>query len=190
MRKPNGYEQVQVHGDYVPLEVGGHYCVIKQVEEMKSKTGLDMLKISLDTANNDKQPHYYMDKYRADTRPDKRWACCMYLVVDENTDYGTGNLKGFVTAVENSNPSLQVCWDDRFAECFRNREVGVVFGREQYRNQQGELKWSTKPKWFRTLDTVLESPVPDDKYLAGAAGATTGVNLFQEITDDDGDVPF
>lgn len=189
MRKPNGYEQAQVHGDYTPLEVGGHYCVVKKVEECKSKSGLDMLKISIDTANNDKQPHYYMDSYRADTRQDKRWGCIVYLVVDDSTDYGTGNLKGFVTAVENSNPSFQVRWDEGFGECFRNREVGVVFGREQYQNQNGELKWSIKPKWFRSLDTVLDAPVPNDKYLPKQA-TSFGGGGFREITDDDGDVPF
>ena len=50
MHKPNNYDNTQAAGDFVPLEPGGHIMVIKKVEETTSKTGKDMLKISLDTA--------------------------------------------------------------------------------------------------------------------------------------------
>ena len=84
MHKPNNYDNTQAAGDFVPLELGGHIMVIKKVEETTSKTGKDMLKISLDTAPEDKQPGYYAEQFRKDIRPEKKWGCIVYQLVYDN----------------------------------------------------------------------------------------------------------
>ena len=40
MQKPNNYENTQEQGMFEPVELGGHYMVIKQVSETKSKNGI------------------------------------------------------------------------------------------------------------------------------------------------------
>jgi hypothetical protein len=47
MNKPNGYDEVQVGGDYTPIELGGHHLVIKGVREEKSKSGKDMIVVGI-----------------------------------------------------------------------------------------------------------------------------------------------
>lgn len=39
MQKPNDYDNTQAQGEYIPVELGGHKLVIKQVTETTSKTG-------------------------------------------------------------------------------------------------------------------------------------------------------
>ena len=48
MIKPNNYENISIFGE--ELELGGHVCKIMKVEETKSKSGRDMIVISLDIA--------------------------------------------------------------------------------------------------------------------------------------------
>ena len=137
MKKPTNYDTTEVTGEFTPLKPGGHICKIMQVKETKSKSGLDMLEISLDIAEGE-QKDYYAKAYRSDTRADKKWGCVVYLVVDESTDYGVKNLKTFTTSVEKSNVGFQIAWGDNFAKCFANKLVGGVFGREQYLNASNE----------------------------------------------------
>lgn len=187
MKKPSNYDATQVSRDFTPIEAGGHICVIKQVEEVNDKNGKSMLKISLDTDTTDKQPSYFAESFKNDIRPDKKWGCVMYLGIDESTDYGTKNLKTFCTSVEESNTGFSVQWEDKFSGCFKSKKVGVVFGREQYLNDKGEIKWSTKPKWFRSTGTVLNAKVPDDKYLSGCSAPIAGVpssDGFMNIPSD------
>lgn len=190
MNKPNDFDRVSAYGDFQPLELGGHICVIKLVEETKSKNGKDMLVISIDTAPVDKQPGYYMEQWKQDSQQDKKWGCRVFQLVLDNEGKTNRGFKTFITAVERSNPNFQVQWGDGFAQCFKGKMIGGVFGREQYRNSQGEIKWSTKCVQFRSLEAIREGvPVPEDKLLPEqqqAAAATA--NDFTPI--DDSDAPF
>lgn len=191
MQKPSNYSEIQVTGEYTPIEAGGHKCVIKAVKEEKSKTaGLDMLVISLDTDKDDKQPNYFTEAYKKDTRDNKKWGCVMYLVVDDSTEYGPKNLKTLCTSVEKSNPGFTVQWGDGFANCFKDKKVGVVFGREQYLNNSNEVKWSTKPKWFRSTDGIYDVNVPNDKYLPNNSTPTSGYDCMNIPDGIDEELPF
>ena len=53
MRKPNNFDNTKAQGDFTPVELGGHIMVIKDVTEMKSKNGKDMIRISFDFAKNE-----------------------------------------------------------------------------------------------------------------------------------------
>lgn len=188
MLKPNDYDRVSAYGEFTPLELGGHICQIMSVEETTSSTGKDMLLISLDTAPQDKQPGYYMAQWKNDDRQDKKWGCRVFqLVLDKDGNTSRG-FKTFITAVEKSNPGFQVQWGDSFAACFKNRLIGGVFGREQYQNNSGELKWATKCFQFRSVEAIQKGvDVPEDRYLNSQKPIQqTG---FSELPDD-GDLPF
>ena len=43
MQKPSGYDEAQASGEFIPIELGGHYATIKQVTETQSKGGRDMI---------------------------------------------------------------------------------------------------------------------------------------------------
>ena len=50
MKQPKNYKETQGYGEFEPLALGGHICKIMGVKEQKSKTGRDMIVISLDIA--------------------------------------------------------------------------------------------------------------------------------------------
>lgn len=192
MLKPNDYDRVSAYGDFTPLELGGHICQIMSVEETESSTGKDMLIISLDTAPQDKQPGYYMEQWKNDDRPDKKWGCRVFqLVMDKDGNTNRG-LKTFITSVEKSNPGFQVQWGDGFSACFKNRMVGGVFGREQYQNSHGDLKWSTKCVQFRSVEAVQKGvDVPEDRYLNGQRPQQNPAAGFGALPDiPESDMPF
>ena len=55
MQKPNNYDGVQASGDFIPVRLGGHHLVIKQVQEQQTKTGKDMIVVLFDMASGDDQ---------------------------------------------------------------------------------------------------------------------------------------
>ena len=192
MIKPADYDRVSAYGEFTPLELGGHICQVINVEETTSSTGKDMLIISLDTAPQDKQPGYYMEQWKNNDRADKKWGCRVYqLVLDKDGNTNRG-LKTFITATEKSNPGFQVQWGDGFAACFKGRLVGGVFGREQYQNSYGDLKWSTKCVQFRSVEAIQKGvDVPEDRYLNGCKPQQNPAAGFGELSDiSESDLPF
>ena len=128
MRKPNNYDSVAASLTFEPLALGGHPCIIKGVEETKSKTGKDMLKVALDIAAPDPQAGYYQEKFAADDRPNKRWPCVTYVVLEDKDGNASRNLAQFVTSVEESNSGFQFPWDN--VQFLKDKKVGGVFGQE------------------------------------------------------------
>lgn len=194
MVKPSNYDNVQEYGEFKPLELGGHICKIMSVEETKSSTGKDMLKIFLDIAEGE-QANYYAEQYKADSRADKKWGCIVYQLTEDKDGNTNRGLKTFITSVEKSNKGFTVAWGDNFTTCLKGKVIGGVFGREQYQNSKGELKFTTKCVSFRSADTVRAGvDVPADKLLQGAAPtgiATSGIpSDFEEVTLAAGDLPF
>ncbi len=108
MRKPRGYEEAMVLGEYEKLELGGHICVIKKVEETLSRTNKDMIRIYLDIAEGP-QKDYYADQYRNDTRDQKKWGCIVNQIVEDkngNTSPGALDLKPLLTRWKSLIPAL------------------------------------------------------------------------------------
>ena len=195
MQKPQGYDNVQAFGSFVPLELGGHICVVKKKKKKKTRgTNKDMLVIYIDTHSTDKQPNYYTDSYKNDTREPKKWpigGTVRQLVLDKDGNTSRG-FKTFIEMVEQSNPGFKVQWGDNFCNCFKGKLVGGVFGREQYYNSYGEEKFSTKCTGFRTVEDVKEGrvEVPKDKLLNPSNNSTTssGFDDFTPVNDED--MPF
>ncbi len=198
MQKPNKYDETQAKGEFIPIELGGHKMVIKQVAERKDKNKHDQLVILFDFADGDTQPNYFMTQFKNDIRPDKRWpnAGTNYMGVDENTEYGTRNLKTFITCVEKSNPGFTVRWGDNFGEQFKGKLIGGVFRIEQgwYNGKQTNQR---KLAWFRSAEGVKEAQIPDPiqtkelqdhlKYEADLQNGTDFMNIPDGVEDE---IPF
>lgn len=217
MQKPQDFDNVQAFGDFVPLPAGGYVCRIMGVEETASRAGAPMIKISLDIAEG-QYKDYFANQYRANTRADKKWsysAIINQLVYDTSGNNSTNRgFKTFVTSVCESNQGFNVTWGDGFAACFKNRLVGVLFGREEYIGTDGKSHWSTKALNFRSVKTIRDGgfEIPADKPLvsvdaaadpfappqtpqpaAQQKSAPAGVpNLqdFEEILVPESDLPF
>lgn len=195
MEKPRDYDNVQEFGNFEPLELGGHICKIMKVEETTSQNGKPMLKISLDIAEG-RQKDYYANQYRSDTRSPKRWGCVVNQLINDNDGNTSRGFKTFISCVEKSNAGFNVVWGNGFSNCFKNKLVGGVFGREEYINQNsGEKKFAIKCRNFRSTGEIKQGvEIPQDKLLdTGVGKRKPNLDItrddFEEIEDDD-DLPF
>lgn len=171
LNKPAYYEAAQAYGEFTPIALGGHIMRIMGVEVVTSSTGKEMLKISLDTASDDSQPAYFAAKYRADTRPDKKWGCVMYQLVYDEQGATNRGFKTFVTSVEESNPGFKVAWGAAFESCLKDKRVGAIFREEEYEKTDGTIGKSTKPFAFRSVATIKEGvEIPEPKLLNKPTG--------------------
>jgi len=181
IKKPADYDTVELNDyDFTPLALGGHRLVIKTAEEYMSMTsGNASLKITVDTDKSDKQSGYFQDQYNNDTRADKKWSngATKYVSLGENEN-AIKSLKGFITALENSNPNFKYDWDKDVSQLVGKR-VGGIFGLEEYINNEGKIKLATKLTQFRSIDKVDEAKIPKVAVLDGKNEA--GYDKFKYV---------
>lgn len=173
MLKPHDFDTVQANSNYTPLEKGGYICRIMSVEETTTQNRAPMFNVSLDIAEGPETGRFAKE-YRDDTRNPKKWGC-VYRQGVMTRDGGTSPFfKGLITAIEESN-GFAVNWCDgpQFAEQFKNKLVGVVFAREQYKKQDGSLVWTTRPSLCISVQKLRagDFTVPEDKEYKEAPGA-------------------
>lgn len=167
LNKPENYDAVEVQEfDFEPLELGGHKCIIVGAEEYTSPvSGKTSLKISVDTTKLDKQPNYYQKIYDNNKLSEAKWpsGAVKYISLgdDENC---VKMLKGFITAVENSNANYKYDWSKNVMQ-LEGKMVGGIFGLEEYENTEGKIKNATKLRNFRSIDKVSEAKIPKVKLL-------------------------
>lgn len=168
MQKPKLYDKIEVmEFDYTPIELGGHKGIIMKAEEYTSpQSGKTSLKVSVDTAKDDKQPEYFREQYKNDTRIDRKWSnsAIKYISLGEEENQ-VKMLKAFITAYENSN-NCKFDWNKDW-EQLKGKKIGLVFGPEEYINQNGNLKLNNKLREFRSIDKVDNIKIPKVKLLDG-----------------------
>ena len=166
IKKPSNYDNVEVmEFDFTPIELGAHKGIIMKAEEYTSpQSGKTSLKVSVDTAKDDKQPEYFKEQYKNDNRIDKRWSnsAIKYIPLGEEENQ-VKILKAFITAYENSN-NCQFDWNKNW-EQLTGKKIGIVFGAEEYESQSGELKTVNKLREFRSIDKIDNIKIPKVKKL-------------------------
>lgn len=200
MKKPNNYENTQVQGEFTPVELGGHYLIIKEVLEMQSKTGKDMIKISFDFSPTDKQAGYFTEAFKNDIRPEKKWPnqATQYILTEDQDGNCSRSFKTFLTCVEHSNKGFETQWGDNFGAQFKNKIVGGVFG-PQMDYYDGREREKRVLRWFISTDKVKEAQVPEmsetqayKNHINGYHSASTPAgDGFMNIPDGiDEELPF
>ena len=113
IKKPSNYDNVEVmEFEFIPISLGGHKGIIMKAEEYTSpQSGKTSLKVSVDTAKDDKQPEYFAEQYKNDTRIDRKWSnsAIKYVPIGEEENQ-VKMLKSFITSYENSN-NCQFDWN-------------------------------------------------------------------------------
>ena len=170
LKKPSNYDDVQVNQDFERLELGGHKGIIKNLEKYTSTiSGKTSLKVEVDTNKDDKQPNYYQEQYNNSTSSDKKWspAGTKYVPLGDEENQ-VKMLKAFITAVENSNPGFVYDWDKDEKAQLLNKNIGLVAGLEEYKDNEGNVKAATKIVQLRSLDKVDTIKIPKVKLLDGS----------------------
>ena len=187
MKKPEGYESVAASLSFEPLELGGHVCIIKGVEETKSKSGKDMLKIALDIGDGDRQAGYFTKRFNDDTRDGKKWPCVSYVVTTDKDGLCSRNMAQFATSVESSNSGFKFPWDN--PALLKGKKVGGVFGFEEYKGNDGEIHKAVKLFWFRSVDKVKDAKVPKTKEYKEPSAPSFSANTAQWADISAADIP-
>lgn len=166
MKKPANYDNTQASGEFTPVELGGHFLIIKDVEETKSKSGKDMIIVRFDFASNDKQPGYFTKAFKDDIRPDKRWPhqATQYILTEDKDGNCNRSFKTFTTCVEHSNPGFTIQWGDNFEMQFLNKKIGGVFGIVE-NEYMGRVTKRRELRWFVSEDKVRDAAIPEEKLL-------------------------
>ena len=169
LKKPENYDNVEVNLEFTPITLGGHKGIIMGVEEYTSELSRNTsLKVSVDTAKDDTQPQYFTEQYKNDTRPDKKWSNSAIKYVSLKQDENCVRmLKAFITSVENSNNGFTYNWD-KDVDQLKGKKVGLVFGLEEYTNNDGETKTITKLNQFRSIDKIDNIKIPKVKLIDGS----------------------
>ena len=179
--KPMGYDEVQAGGEFTPIELGGHKLIIKKIEEVQASNGSTYLKVSFDTAQDDKQPNYYSEQWKKDTRDNKKWGGVANIFPIDIHGKTSKTFKQFCTSIERSNNS-QIQWGTGFENSIVNKVVGGIFGEEEYYNSIGEVKTARKLFYWASVDNVSEAKIPNKREVE---------KIDDDITPvDDGDMPF
>ena len=166
--KPKTYDEISINEDFERLELGGHKGIIIKAEEYTSDfSGKKSLKVYVDTASDDKQPEYFKKQYENDTRIDRKYpnGAIKYVPLGEEENQ-VKMLKAFITAYENSN-NCQFDWNKDW-EQLKGKKIGLVFGPEEYINQNGDLQLNNKLREFRSIDEVDNVKIPKVKLLDGS----------------------
>lgn len=177
MKRPENYDIVQAVGEFEPLELGGHICVIVQAEEIITRSNKNALKLYLDIAEG-RQKGYFQKLYDMDERQPKKWGCT-YIQLAEGAS--VGYFKALITAIEKSNQGYIWNWNEN---TLKGKLVGGVFGREQYKNNKNELKFATKCITIRSIYAIIDGiEAPPDKLFYD-----TNDDMFVPIYESD--IPF
>lgn len=195
MRKPNSSEvKSGEHRSYTPPEVGGHYMELLNVEPYKSKKGAEMLKVSFDFADNDKQPQYFKEAYNNDTRANKSWSfqATKYIGIMDysDTDKYSRGFMSFINAIEKSNTGFETNWEKDgmdFCSQFRNKKIGGVFGLVET-EYNGKRSKRAELRWFCSTDKVADASIPEPKLLP--VEEEKPLDDFIELNTEMSDLPF
>lgn len=153
-------------GEFENLELGGHLLTIVDIGEHTSEiSGNTSLRVCVDIAKGDKQEGFFKTQYDNNTSQDKKWSNggTKYLSLkDEQIAY----LKGFITAIENSNAGFRFntkgTWDQ-----LKGLKIAGQFGLEEYLDNEGHTRTATRLIQFRSVDKLGEIKIPRVKKLDG-----------------------
>lgn len=198
MQKPNGYDEAQVQGEFTPVELGGHQLIIKNVSERQSSNGKPMVVVSFDFAPDDAQAGYFMEQFKNDIRPNKKWPnqATQYILVYDENGMTSRSFKTFTTCVENSNAGFITQWGEKYCDQYKNKKLGGVFG-EQMDFYDGKEKKKRVLRWFCSSDKVTDAQIPDMSETAAykaykeKGGMPASPDGFMNIPDGiDEELPF
>ncbi len=193
MNKPNDFDNVKAGGDFTPVELGGHFGVIKQLKETTSSSGKPMVVVCLDFDSNDKQAGYMTESFKADVRPDKKWPYngTRWIVTEDKDGKCSKSFKSFITAFEKSN-NTTVQWGDKFEAQFKNKKIGVVYG-EVEEEYEEKIQVRHQIRWFCSIDKVSTTPIPERQTLnkPSTPNGGSGSSDFMSIPDGaEEELPF
>jgi len=182
MKSYDGYNDAEAFtGEFEKLQPGGYICKILKVTVEEKEYG-HLIRIGFDIAEGEHKDYFkrQFDK-KKENNPEAKWSGMYYQTIKgDSLQY----FKGFILAIEKSNPGYKWDWDEKKLS---GKLFGGVFGQEEFRASDGSIKLATKCRWVRSVEQVREGvDIPDVKRLNNLSIDTT----IWAPPDDDNDLPF
>lgn len=196
------------------LPAGGYICRIMNAKiEIAKSSGLPMVVIQFDICDGE-YSNFFHEKYDNDRayRSNANYQGIARIPAVNEEGKARKGFNSFCGAVEKSNGITLPTEDNAFLNMLRNKTVGIIFGREEVRFDDGRTSMVTKPKFYRSVETIESGnyETPKDELLSNNIaprstvsnasalfGSTTPVQPIEEILDGvdsfsstDDDIPF
>lgn len=197
MQLPKDYDKTAAaDGGSAQLPVGGYVCMIKKAEPIKARNGAEMLRVLFDIDEGEHR-EYYLQRYNKDKQyqsangGEVNWRGRYDLFILTKDGKTNPFFKGFLTAVEDSNPGVTLIEGGALKEeRLKNCHVGLVMGEEEFRGQDGTVRTTVRPRVAVSIAKVRDGAytIPPIRRLPGQAPSQLAG--FTVASDDDGDLPF
>lgn len=208
INRPNNWDNVHAASDRQKLPLGAYVCTIVQANIQNSSYG-DQLYVLFDISAGE-WAGYYKEDFDRNQRADKKWKGVLRLWLpkddgSDNDEWTKSILKGFTTAVEESNRGYHWDWDER---SLRKKEIGILFRNEEW-EYEGKTGWAVRPFRAISVDAVEDGAftIPKDKLLKNKPAPTAGsydtptfdsystpasatYSDFTMLEDEDAQLPF
>ena len=165
--KPKDWDTAQAFtGEGQAMTPGGHVVRILSMRQEVSRNNRPMVVLTFDIDEGGELDGFYRRQYDAARRTNDqvKWrGVIRYMLYAKDGEHTNGFFKGLIDAIEKSNPGWRWGWDE--SAC-AGRLVGMVFGEEEYRAQDGSVRVSVKAQQARSVQAIREGvPVPERKRL-------------------------
>ncbi len=180
MKKYEGYDSVEPFmGEFEKLHPGGYVCVILKVSVEEKNYG-HLMRIAFDIDNGPYEGYYdRMFKRRKENSKEAKWPGMYYQTIKEDS---LQYFKGFMKAIEASNPGFEWDWDEKK---LAGKLFGGVFGEEEYLGKDDKVRTSVKCMYVRSVEQIKAGvKIPEIKRLDPME------QFGQEVTFNDDDIPF
>jgi hypothetical protein len=194
IKKPTGYDDAPVYGDYEKLPLGGHICQIKTVRTDLFEWG-NVLILAFDIAEGSPSDGFYQRNFQTQQQENRKWKGTYRITIppeiptDEKDEKSISIFKTAIKSIEESNPGYFWNWDEM---TLKGKIFGGVFGRKEY-SFNGHHGFYTECRFIRTAEEIKKGvEVPEDKLLSeGKKTSNTVQNGYEEIPiPADDDLPF
>ena len=189
MKAPKGYREAQAYtGETKKLTPGGHLIRLRTVEDTANQDGSEYLRVQFDIEEGGEFDGFYRDAYGRRVRYDVNadWPGRMSVFVYDREGNTSGRFKGFIQAVEQSNPGYSFEASGFNEQTLQGKIVGAVFGEDEY-EFNGNHGTTVRIRYCVPVAKVREGvPVPPFRPLKqdgarGAAPAAAGIGYSDEL---------
>ena len=198
-----GYEAKESRGESRKLPSGGYICRIMDAKMQNAQTsGLPMVVVQFDICEGEYN-NFYHDKYKNDVgyRPSAKYQGIARIPAVDAEGKARRGFNSFCGAVEKSNDIKLPQEDIPFLTMLKGKVVGIIFGREEVQFDDGSTAMVTKPKFYRSVQTIQSGDfdIPKDVYLEKkptggfneqAISDLFGTDIPDSFSSAEDDIPF
>ena len=170
IKKFKDYDSIQVFEGGASIEPGGYELQIigAKVEQFNN---CEIMKVAFDIVNNEQYAGFYSTRFKAAkaTNSNAKWSGIFDVFIpkddgSEKDGYTKTAFKRFITSVEKSNEGYTWNWDEN---SLKGKLFGGVFGREEFKTNEGTYKFATKCRFPRSIESIRTGnfTIPDDKLM-------------------------